>query len=205
MTDIGQDNFKNAGVNLLPDKNAGLYYIPDFLSATQADYYLGALKRDAQWEQKSIRIFGKSIPEPRLTAWYGDAEASYTYSGIKMEPLAWFDALNNLRMLAETNCHTVFNSALLNYYRNGDDSMGWHRDNEKELGTQPIIASVSLGESRTFQVRHHSNKKLKYELELAHGSLIVMSGTMQENWQHAVPKRKKIKGERINITFRKII
>ena len=190
--------------SLLPDASAGLFYQADFLTKEQSDYYFHQLKSEVAWEQKVIRIFGKEVPEPRLTAWYGDATAIYTYSGIEMQPRPWIPILLDLKQLTERACAATFNSGLLNYYRQGNDSMGWHRDNEKELGKEPLIASVSLGSARTFQVRHYQDKRNKLELDLAPGSLLIMSGTMQENWQHAIPKRKKSEGERINITFRTI-
>jgi len=197
--------YLNPEFNLLPDGTEGLYFIPDFLSEPDANALFALLKAQAEWDQKAIRIFGKDVPEPRLTAWYGERSAVYTYSGISMNPLPWLPCLQTLRNQVEELCVTRFNSALLNFYRNGQDSMGWHRDNEKELGHHPVIASVSLGAMRSFQIREYRDKNKKLELQLNHGSLLLMRGNMQENWQHAVPKRKNCVEERINITFRKIV
>jgi alkylated DNA repair dioxygenase AlkB len=196
--------FLKSEFNLLPDGTEGLYFLPDFLPSSEADQFFKELKDEVEWEQKSIRIFGKEVPEPRLTAWYGDPAALYTYSGITMKPLPWIPALEALRNRIETITSATFNSALLNYYRSGQDSMGWHRDNEKELGPEPVIASLSLGAQRDFQIRNYQYKNQKLEIPLNHGSLLIMRGRMQENWQHAVPKRKNSQTERINITFRQI-
>jgi len=196
--------FLKSEFNLLPDGTEGLYFLPDFLPSREADQFFKVLKEEAAWEQKCIRIFGKEVPEPRLTAWYGDPTAVYTYSGITMTPCPWIPALESLRERFEKITSATFNSALLNYYRTGQDSMGWHRDNEKELGPEPVIASLSLGAQRDFQIRNYQDKNQKLNIPLNHGSLLIMRGRMQENWQHAVPKRKNSQKERINITFRQI-
>lgn len=140
--------------------------------------------------------------QPRLTAWYGDAGKDYSYSGITMQPLAWTDTLMAIKQSADKVAGVSFNSALLNLYRDGKDSMGWHRDNEKELGTNPVIASVSFGAPRRFLLRHYTDKKLVREIVLTHGSLLLMRGETQHYWEHSIPKTAKPAGSRINITFR---
>jgi alkylated DNA repair dioxygenase AlkB len=157
---------------------------------------------DIQWKQEPVRLFGREIMQPRLTAWYGAADKAYTYSGITMEPLPWTQELDQIRMDAETLAGVSFTSALLNLYRDGSDSIGWHRDNEKMLGPAPVIASVSFGASRKFQFRNYTDKKMNVSLMLGPGSVLVMRGATQRNWEHSLPKTKKLSGARINITFR---
>ena len=151
-------------------------------------------------------MFGKLVQEPRLTAWYCDEGKIYTYSGKTQMPNAWHPTLLEIKNKIETvsEISAKYNSVLCNLYRNGNDSMGWHSDDEKELAQNPIIASVNLGETRRFLFRHKHDKTLKHELLLTHGSLLIMSGTMQHFWQHAVPKEPKKTEARINLTFRKI-
>jgi alkylated DNA repair dioxygenase AlkB len=162
------------------------------------------LREQIEWEQYHIQIFGKRMPQPRLTAWYGETNAAYSYSGIQLIPKAFTPCLLKIKAIVEEASEQKFNSVLLNLYRNQNDSMGWHSDDEKELGENPVIASLSLGETRVFQVRHKTQKALKGKLELTHGSLLIMKGNMQSNWQHAIPKSRKECGPRINLTFRKI-
>jgi len=143
--------------------------------------------------------------QPRLTAWYGDPGKAYSYSGITMQPHNWTKALLEIKQRIEAVAGASFNSALLNLYRDGKDSMGWHRDNEKELGINPVIGSVSFGAARTFVLRHYTDKKLKQSIELTHGSFLLMRGRTQHCWEHSLPKRITSTGERINITFRRIL
>lgn len=164
------------------------------------------LKACIAWKHEKILIFGKSILQPRLTAWYGDEGTDYTYSGLKNTPLPWNKILLDFKNQLENLSGAKFNSVLLNYYRDGQDSMGWHQDNEAVLGKNPLIASISLGEQRRFQLRHKVDKTLpKVECALGNGSVLIMSGQTQNYWQHQIPKTKKPVGERINLTFRKII
>lgn len=193
----------------LPD--AQLLFIENFYTPSVSDTFLSELTRELAWEQGEITLFGKKVLEPRLSAWYGDAGKTYTYSGKKQEPLPWQAVLFHIKTDAE-NAITehlkqaiYLNSVLCNYYRNGQDSMGFHADNERELGQNPIIASVNFGETRRFQFRRRDDKNVKYELELTHGSLLVMAGAMQHHWLHAVPKEPKRAKPRINLTFRHII
>lgn len=189
--------------NLLPfDGEAFLY--PDVFTGEENNHLLQILREQIAWRQEAIRIFGKTVLQPRLTAWYGNEGAHYSYSGITMEPLPWIPELRQLKEQAEQYAVSSFNSALLNLYRNGQDSMGWHRDNEKELGPEPVIASLSFGAARTFRFRHYQDKKRIISLNLQPGSLLIMSGTTQLHWEHQLPKTAGVVGERINITFRTI-
>lgn len=161
---------------------------------------LKTVREEVSWQQRHVTMYGKTIPIPRLTAWYG--VAPYTYSGIINDPLEWTPTLLSIKESVERFTGHVFNSALLNYYRDGKDSISWHADDEKELGERPLIASVSLGATRTFLLRHNDTK-VTQRFELGDGSLLVMGGTCQEHYQHSLPKRANAK-ERINITFRRL-
>jgi len=157
------------------------------------------LRDETPWRQDSIVLFGKQHLQPRLTAWYGDA--SYTYSGLRLDPLPWTPLLAELRAAVEAACGCRFNSVLLNYYRNERDSMGMHSDDEPELGPEPAIASLSFGATRSFILRHKRNKRT-IKLDLHDGSLLLMSGSLQSNWLHGIHKAARSLGERINLTFR---
>ncbi len=183
------------------DRGGIVTYDPVYLEPEFADEALAALSRDVRWGQDHLRMFGRDIPFPRLTAWYGDPGATYTYSGIENEPLPWLPVLADIRSRLSADLRVRFNSALLNFYRTGEDSQGWHADDETELGPEPVIASLSLGETRRFQLRSKSDREI-VELELEHGSLLVMSGRTQTNWQHRIPKQPKRPRPRINLTFR---
>lgn len=189
----------------IPAKQADLWWSPHFLNGSQADEAFEALRSQIAWEQGQIRMFGKWVMEPRLSAWYGDPGAAYTYSGKRQEPLVWIPPLSEVKGLVEQAAAGRFNSVLLNLYRFGQDSMGWHSDDEKELGDSPMIASLNLGATRKFQLRRKDDKSSKLELDLTHGSLLIMAGETQTFWQHQVPKTKKDVGERMNLTFRNII
>ncbi len=182
-----------------------VFYYPNFLSSQDAQFYFTIFKEKVQWEQPTIKLFGKAFLSPRLTAWYGDNQAIYHYSGIKNIPKSWFLELLQLKSLIEKFSYEEFNSVLINWYRNHHDSMGWHADDEKELGINPVIASVSLGETRKFVMRHKYHKKLKVIIPLENGSLLIMKGCTQHHWEHSVPKQSKLCFDRINLTFRKII
>lgn len=156
------------------------------------------------WKQDRMKLYGRDIPLPRLTAWYGDPGAAYTYSGIKSEPNPWNDGLRHLKARIESMAGSTFNCVLLNWYRDGQDSLSWHADDEKELGPDPVIASANFGATRDFQLRRNSNHAEKITIPLGHGTLLVMSGELQRYWQHAVPKRKNVEGSRFNLTFRAI-
>jgi alkylated DNA repair dioxygenase AlkB len=180
------------------------YYLEDFLNQNEAFYLFEVLKKQVVWEHFHVSIFGKKVLQPRLTALYGDQLIHYKYSGKDLKAKTWLDSLNALKSLLENTFQISFNSVLCNYYRDGLDSMGWHRDNEKSLGTNPIIASLTFGAERTFILRHYFDKKLKKEILLKNGSLLLMMGTTQTNWEHSIPKVRHQIGERINLTFRNI-
>ena len=165
--------------------------------------WMERLKKEIEWEQHRIKIFGKWVDCPRLSAWYGNPEALYSYSNLSLTPKAWTPTLLEVRnQLAET-IDRPFNSVLLNLYRNGNDSMGWHSDDEWEMGLDPVIASISLGSPRKMKFRHRFDSQVSnFALELSQGSLLIMAGTTQKFWQHEIPKTKKLVGERLNLTFR---
>ena len=209
--------------------NGQLFYAPEFFTkkisdraveyflendtygTTQIDWHsidylqLEHIKfKNILWKQDYIQLYGKKIALPRLTSWYGDEGKSYMYSGIRSEPNTWNKGLLYIKTQIEQVTDTPFNSVLMNWYRNGEDYMNWHTDNEPELGKNPTIASVNFGETRDFQIRSTDDHQLKFSIPLQHGSLLIMSGAMQHFWQHAVPKRKKVIQSRFNLTFRTI-
>ncbi|WP_416668277.1 alpha-ketoglutarate-dependent dioxygenase AlkB family protein [Egbenema bharatensis] len=187
----------------LPDAEIILY--PSLLNGPVSDRLLKDLMQTIQWQQDWITLYGRSLPQPRLTAWYGDPGKSYTYSGITMNPHPWTPTLLDLKQKVDPLSGVVFNSVLLNLYRDGTDSMGWHSDDEPELGTNPVIGSLSLGGTRRFMLRHRFEKGLKHQLELTSGSFLLMKGTTQHYWQHQVPKTKRSVLPRMNLTFRVIV
>ncbi|EGV42610.1 alpha-ketoglutarate-dependent dioxygenase AlkB [Bizionia argentinensis JUB59] len=184
---------------------AELIYIPHFYNPLEANKLFKKLKETCVWQQDTITIFGKTHLQPRLTALYANNEKSYSCSNITMLPKKFTPDLQEMKVAIEKVAHTDFTSVLLNRYRSGSDSNGWHADNEKELGKKPIIASLSFGAPRYFHFKHRTLKNEKHKLLLESGSLLIMAGQMQEYWLHQIPKTKKEIGERINLTFRKII
>ena len=171
------------------------------LGAESHEGLLATLDDELDWEQKHLVMFGREVAEPRLSAWYGDE--AYTYSGITLEPRPFTPTLERLKTICEHEAGTPFNSVLVNLYRNGDDSMGWHADDEPELGPMPLIASLSLGATRRFKFRHRRTREV-IEHDLTGGSLLVMSGASQSAWVHSVPKQKRVIDARVNLTFRSI-
>lgn len=188
-------------MNLL-SQDGEVYLFQDFFSEEDRKKYFKSLLEDTPWEQKPIKLFGKEVMQPRLTAWFSDEGMSYRYSGLTMNGHVWTPILLKIKERIEEKVQVRFNGVLLNLYRNHDDSMGWHRDNEKELGPNPVIGSVSLGATRRFLLRHCERKDLKVELELKDGSFLLMKGKTQHFWQHSVPKESSAAGPRINLTFR---
>lgn len=184
----------------LPD--AEIIYYPNFFDKKEADAIFAQLTNDIPWQQDNIRVYGKIHPQPRLTALFGNEGKSYSYSNIKMQPHPWNPLLQKIKSKVENVSNTNFTTVLLNQYRDGKDSNGWHADNEKELGVNPIIASVSFGAERVFQLKHNSISGLKQNILLEHGSFLLMKGTTQHFWKHQIPKTSKPIGERINLTFR---
>ena len=184
----------------LPD--AEIIYYPHFFDKKEAEAIFVELKNDIPWQQDEIRVFGKIHPQPRLTSLFGNEGKPYSYSNIKMQPHLWTSLLQKIKSKVENVSNTNFTTVLLNQYRDGKDSNGWHADNEKELGVNPIIASVSFGAERIFQLKHNSISGLKQNILLEHGSFLLMKGTTQHFWKHQIPKTSKPIGERINLTFR---
>lgn len=180
----------------------------DWRTANWRDVSAEALEKinfaNIRWKQDHLKLYGKAVPLPRLTAWYGDPGAAYTYSGIKSEPNPWADGLLHLKQRIEALIGSTFNSVLLNWYRDGRDSLSWHADDEKELGPDPVIASANFGATRDFQLRRNDDHGEKLTLPLRHGTLLVMRGELQRHWRHAVPKRANVAGSRFNLTFRTI-
>lgn len=174
------------------------------MQATQADALMQALLAQVQWEVHRIRMFGRVVDSPRLSSWIGDADASYRYSGTQFAPQPWLEALQPVRTRLQDETGHPFNSVLVNRYRSGNDAMGWHSDDEPELGAQPLIASLSLGATRRFAFKHRDDAALKQTLELGHGDLLLMGGDTQRHYKHALPRTVKPVGERINLTFRQI-
>jgi len=183
-------------------KDAEIFYDEHFLSNIEASTYFDVLREETDWQQDRIKVFGKEYDQPRLTALFANNKNPYTYSNITMHPTPFSPVLLEIKSKIEKTLNQTFTTCLLNLYRNGQDSNGWHADNEKELGKNPVIASVSLGAERLFHMKHRTDKTQKLRLNLAHGSLLVMSGSTQHNWLHQIPKTKKNVGERINLTFR---
>ncbi|MCC8404336.1 alpha-ketoglutarate-dependent dioxygenase AlkB [Paraburkholderia sp. MMS20-SJTN17] len=176
-------------------------WFPDWLEAGVAERLLTRLIDEVQWRQDMMGTPGGRVALPRLTAWQGEPDAVYVYSGIRNVPQAWTPAVAELKAAVEATSGARFNSVLLNRYRSGADSMGWHADREPELGRQPVIASVSLGVARTFDLRHNRSGVV-HSFSLKGGSLLVMKGDTQAQWRHRVPKEPRVSGERINLTFR---
>ena len=184
--------------------DAEVFLYPTLLSYHEADQLFDTLKKNIIWEKQKIKLYGEVHDVPRLTAWYGDPNKSYIYSGIKLNTNPWNAVLLKIREKIEKISKIKFNSVLLNLYRSGSDSVSWHSDDEPELGRNPVIGSLSLGETRQFQMKHKFNRDLKQKILLQHGSFLLMRGKTQHHWLHQIPKRKNLKGERINLTFRLI-
>jgi alkylated DNA repair dioxygenase AlkB len=177
---------------------------PAWLSTTDADALFASLLTEIDWEVHRIRMFGKAVDSPRLSSWLGDPGVSYTYSHTRFEPHPWPAALVPVRECLRELLGLDFNSALANRYRDGGDSMGWHSDDEPELGPQPVIASISLGATRRFALKSRGEGGGRLALDLPHGSLLVMSGDTQARYRHALPRTARPVGERINLTFRRV-
>jgi alkylated DNA repair dioxygenase AlkB len=197
------DIFNIPNQNILPF-DGEVYLYPNFYQEEGSQSTFEKLKQTTLWKQDKMKIYGKEVDFPRLTAWYADGDQEYTYSGVVNTPIPFTSLLLKIKQAAEQQCGKQFNSALLNYYRDGGDSMGWHSDDEKELSGNPVIASASFGATRTFQFKHKSQKNAKVSVALNNGSLLIMQGITQHHWLHQVPKTAKPMGPRINITFRDI-
>ncbi|MCK5894317.1 MAG: alpha-ketoglutarate-dependent dioxygenase AlkB [Endozoicomonadaceae bacterium] len=181
-------------------------YWPHWLESDEASRLHQCLLKTVEWQQDTINLFGRIVPLPRLQAWYGDAGARYCYSGISLEPVHWLPILQTVKIWVEEATCAKFNSVLINLYPTGQHSNGWHADDEASLGSDPLIASLSLGATRRFQLRHKNNKSLPVQsLNLMSGSLFFMGAGIQQAWQHQIPKTKKKVSPRISLTFRNVI
>jgi len=184
----------------LIDDDGHVILIEDLLDDNRALQLFDRLSASCPWRQDVLTLFGRKVPAPRLSCWYGDMP--YTYSGLTLAPRPWSPVLLDMREKVEEVTGARFNSVLLNLYRDGRDSMGWHSDDEPELGKNPVIASISLGEVRRFRLRHKTQKENTVSIDLPHASLLLMSGPTQHHWQHALPKTSRMIGPRLNLTFR---
>ena len=179
-------------------------YHSGFFNAAESQFFLHTFINKIPWIQEDIQMYGKLVKTPRLTAWYGDRDKEYIYSGTKHFPIPWTNELLEIKEKIEPVAGVKFNSVLLNYYRDASDSVAWHSDDESELGVNPIIASVSFGQVRRFDIRHKKDKDRKYSIYLENGSLLIMKGSLQHNWVHQIPKSAKPLKARVNLTFRVI-
>ncbi|MFI8479581.1 alpha-ketoglutarate-dependent dioxygenase AlkB family protein [Pseudomonas sp. NPDC078700] len=184
---------------------AELDFHPQWLSAELADQWLAKIYQQTPWQQPQVNLFGRRHPVPRLLAWYGDEGVGYRYSGLYHAPLPWTPLLAEVRAQLAAFVGQPLNGLLLNYYRDGQDSMGWHSDDEAELGPNPIVVSLSLGGSRRFDLRRKGQQRIEHSLQLDHGSLLVMRATTQHYWQHQIAKTRKPCAPRLNLTFRYVL
>ncbi|BAZ91628.1 putative alkylated DNA repair protein [Raphidiopsis curvata NIES-932] len=197
---LTEKNLSGQKVIIATDGNVILY--PDFFSVEQSNQLFCELYGNIKWKQEIIHLFGKKMPIPRLTAWYGDEGKSYTYSGIEQHPESWNPTLKFIKSKIEEIVPVRFNSVLINLYRDGKDTMGWHSDDEPELGKNPLIASISFGATRRFYLRHKYDKNQKNVIDLESGSVLLMQDQTQHFWQHKIGKTVKKVQPRINLTFR---
>ncbi len=189
--------------NILP-VGGELYLVKGFYQEDEACHLFTSLLKTLAWQQEQIFLYGRWVKVPRLMCWYGDKNAEYQYSGVNHQPLPWTKPLLSVKQKIQAYYPCTFNSVMANLYRNGTDSMGCHADDEKELGHNPVIASMSLGEQRLLKFRHQKSKEV-LDIVLSHGDLLLMDGEIQHHWRHELPKTKKIKTERINLTFRQVM
>ena len=191
---------------IIPDlPDAHILYYPRFIAEPEQQLLFDKLYKDTLWRQDDITVFGTTYPQPRLTALYGEEGKPYSYSGITMTPAPFTPLLKELKQRIEDVFDASYSTVLLNLYRHGQDSNGWHSDDEKELGKNPVIASLSLGAVRRFHLKHKKDKTLKYSLDLDPGSLLIMAGTTQHYWKHQLAKTQKQVEPRINLTFRMVL
>jgi alkylated DNA repair dioxygenase AlkB len=189
----------------LPMPDAKVTFYQNFFDFQESDEMFQILLNEINWRQDRMKLYGKEIDLPRKTAWYGDQNKSYTFSGIHLDPEPWTPTLMQVKQRIEEVAEVEFNSVLLNLYRHGNDGISWHTDAEPELGENPVIGSVSFGGARRFMFRHRQDPDLKAEVELTHGSFLLMAGETQHFWQHQIPKTSRKVEPRINMTFRIII
>lgn len=186
------------------EKDGLLVHVRHFIAHEEALDLHEQLLNELAWHTESIRIYGQSIQSPRRLCWVGDREAVYTYSGIVHHPLPWRPVLLEIKTRLSAFTGQAFNSVLCNLYRDGNDSMGWHADNEKELGSDPVLGSLSLGETRIFRIRHRKTGET-HSIDVENGSLIIMAGPLQQYWRHCVPRTGTAPKTRINLSFRKVL
>jgi alkylated DNA repair dioxygenase AlkB len=187
--------------NLLPF-DGEVYVYPDFFTIKESEHYFKVLFESINWKQDAMKFYGKEVKLPRLTAWHGSSVKDYSYSGIENKPVAMTRELLEIKSRIEKESSFSFNSVLLNLYRDGNDSVSWHRDNEKVLRVNPVIASVSFGATRTFKFRHVNDHSLVRSVDLTSGTYVLMKGRTQHLWEHHIPKSKKVNSPRISLTFR---
>lgn len=192
------------------DINIGLHadilaYLPGVFNRQESNELFKKLLDATPWKQESQQMYGRIVKTPRLTAWYGDESSYYKFSGSRFSPLQWTNDLLMIKSKIEPLAGAQFNSVLLNYYRDGNDSVAWHSDDEPELGINPIIASVNFGQERRFDIRNKKNHNLKHSVMLENGSLLIMKGNLQHQWDHQIAKSLKVTKPRINLTFRVIM
>lgn len=195
----------NVREEVLSMPNAEVTFYRNFFDLRESDKIFQLLRDEINWRQDKMKLYGKDIDLPRKTAWYGDQNKSYTFSGIHLNPEPWTPILLQVKERIEEVSRIKFNSVLLNLYRHGNDGISWHTDAEPELGENPVIGSVSFGGTRRFMFRHRQDQTLKTEVELTHGSFLLMAGETQHFWQHQIPKTSRQVEPRINLTFRSII
>ena len=192
--------------SLIKADNLSVEYIENFFDFDQSQLYMKHLTNDIKWKREKIRMWGKEIVTKKRIAWYADKGKSYTYSGSTFHPDQWNELLLEIKKYVEQYMNFQFNSVLLNEYPNGKVGMGWHSDDERELGIDPIIASLSFGANRDFIFKHKTDKNVdNIKIHLKSGSLLLMLGSTQHHWKHSLPKRLKVREPRINLTFRKIL
>ena len=188
-------------VRLTDERKSEIIFWPNWLAGQQADALLATVIAKTPWREDIINIAGRRIPVPRLQNWFGAPDTSYTYSGIRLQALAFPDWMDSVRTAVEQTTGYSFNRALVNYYRHGRDSVDWHADDEPELGIEPLVASLSLGAERMFQLRHNKSKE-RLSVSLPHGSLLLMGAGIQDYWQHRLAKVSGLEEARVNFTFR---
>ncbi len=178
---------------------------PQWVDAALADQWLVGLTGETPWTQPRIRLYGREVAVPRQVAWYGDPGALYRYSGLLHEPLPWTPLLATIRERVEAQVGASLNGVLLNRYRHGQDAMGWHSDDEPELGPEPLVVSLNLGATRRFDFRRKGSSRIEHSLALEHGALLVMRGPTQHHWQHQIARTRRVTEPRLNLTFRQLI
>jgi len=202
----GFGSFTNDGLGeVLSMPNAEVTFYRNFFDSQESDRIFEILRDEINWRQDKMKLYGKDINLPRKTAWYGDMDKSYTFSGIHLNPEPWTPTLLEVKERIEDVAGVEFNSVLLNLYRHGNDGISWHTDEEPELGENPVIGSVSFGGTRKLMFRHRQDKDIKAEVELTDGSFLLMAGETQHFWQHQIPKTSRHVEPRINLTFRVIL